>query len=188
MYAEYQRLIWIWVSSNRIESLGEEQFANSFPFLLFLFLFPFSSSQVQASHVLRFTKTSSIRKGVALRSRRRSFARIFLRSVLHRTFIPSQPQIVVCRALLCAPRHTPNAAFFQSVAGNFSSSNFSSFFSGSSPSLIQNRSARVDKRSLECSLASFNADFQSSGDTASNRYDKLQFYNLMFHVEIIYCI
>lgn len=92
---------------------------------IFLVLSLRLGSQVQTPHVPRFTKTFSIRKGVALCSRR-SFARIFLRSILHHTFIPSQPQIVVCRTLLCAPRN--NAAFFQPSLETFHHSNFYSFF------------------------------------------------------------
>lgn len=122
----------LWIEFNRYEPIAYFPFSFSFFFL----------SQVQMPHVPRFTKTFSIRKGVALCSRR-SFARIFLRSILHHTFIPSQPQIVVCRTLLCAPRNS--AAFFPTVIGNFSSLNFYSFFLLFFKILIR----RIDKLSLE---------------------------------------
>lgn len=122
------------IEFNRYEPIAYFPFSFSFFFL----------SQVQTPHVPRFTKTFSIRKGVALCSRR-SFARIFLRSILHHTFIPSQPQIVVCRTLLCAPRNS--AAFFQPSLETFHrqiSIRFSCFFF---KFLI--RSRRIDKLSLK---------------------------------------
>ena len=66
MYAEYQHLIWIWVSSNRIESPGA--IANSFPFLLFLFLFPFSplSSSSVSRSAFHKNVLDKKRSGVAL--------------------------------------------------------------------------------------------------------------------------